>query len=75
MRLQLRIDAADERHAYCTLWINGSLAVPWRQLSLRISEVVDFILLTKPDKISAYRENITEDLVMRIRSFKEFDFE
>lgn len=75
MRLVLRINSANKMHVNLSVWVNGGLATGTCGLTLRVSEVADFIVHTNPDKVSVDRENITEDVFRRVAGFKNVWFE
>lgn len=74
MRTALRIDECSRSHVKLALWINGDLVSGPCGITIRVANLVDFILRLQPDRVEAVRENITEDVFHRICSFKETRF-
>lgn len=65
---KLRVNHATTARCEVQVWLDGDLL---GSLNMRNAQLPPFILALKPVEITADRENVTDDLVRRVRGFKE----
>jgi hypothetical protein len=70
MRIRIKILNSTISHANLYLYADGDLITDVNGITLRNSQVPQFLILLEPEIVIVDRSHITDDLWKRIRDFK-----
>lgn len=74
MRIAIRIKQNSPDHTKVDMWVNGGLSTGLCGITLRNSEVIDFIFHLKPDAIDVDRESINLELYKKLENMDKVCF-
>lgn len=68
--LKVRIKKEIDGSLFMDMYVNGGIVSGACGMTIRVTEIVAFLLKVSPDNILIDREGVSDDLLFRLRGFK-----